>query len=161
MASNLPLLYRKRLIPKELRPLSEDKILYMDPSIIVTSWTAIHPKPSLCRGMSCYFLTEGYKVSKFYRTENEFRHWYCDIIETDYLPEQNTYIFTDLLADVILKPDGFVKVVDLDELAEAYRLGQLNEGQLLTALENLDKLLKIIYDGKFHELSKEIETREP
>ena len=87
--------------------------------------------------------------------------WYCDIIETDYLPEQNTYIFTDLLADVILKPDGFVKVVDLDELAEAYRLGQLNEGQLLTALENLDKLLKIIYDGKFHELSKEIETREP
>lgn len=160
MASSLPLLYRKRLIPAETLPLSEDQILYMDSFIIVTSWKAIHPKPSLCRGYSCYFLQEGFKVSKFYRTENEFRHWYCDIIDTKYLPEENAYLFTDLLADVIIKPDGFVKVVDLDELTEAYRDRMITEEQLLTALTHLDKLLKLIYDGRFGELIKEIEERE-
>ena len=33
--------------------------------------------------------------------------------------EGDEYVFRDLLADVIVYPDGFVKVVDLDEFEEA------------------------------------------
>ena len=42
--------------------------------------------------------------------------WYCDIVDHTFDTATDTYIFTDLLVDVIVYPDGFVKVVDLDEL---------------------------------------------
>ncbi len=161
MSDTRPTFLRRRLIPLETVKLADDIILYRDEDIIVTKWRALHPKPSLCRGLSCYFLKEGYKVSKFYRTEDVFRHWYCDIIDTAYDPDTDTYTFTDLLADVIVRPDGFVKVVDLDELTEAFEASLITRGQLLLALKHLDKLLKIIYDGKFSTLTREIESREP
>ena len=44
----------------------------------------------------------------------------------EYTEETDTYIVTDLLADVIVYPDGFVKVVDLDELGEALEKGLLS-----------------------------------
>lgn len=160
MQASCPILIRKRLIPPETIALTDDVLLYRDDRILVTAWRALHPKPSLERGYSCYFLQEGYKVSKFYRSENVFRHWYCDIIETDYNAAKDTYLFTDLLADVIIRPDGFVKVVDLNELSEACAAGLLTGDQLCRALSSLDALLGIIYDGKFSELTKEIETRE-
>ena len=46
-------------------------------------------------------------------------YWYFDIVEYDYDKENNSLTSLDLLADVIVYPDGFVKVLDLDELAEA------------------------------------------
>ena len=42
-------------------------------------------------------------------------YWYCDIVEYEYRPEDNSLTSLDLLADVIICPDGFVKVIDLDE----------------------------------------------
>ena len=40
--------------------------------------------------------------------------WYCDIVDHTFDTATDTYIFTDLLVDVIVYPDGFVEVVDLD-----------------------------------------------
>ena len=160
MAVLRPLLYRKRLIPNETVLLANDCILQLDSSVIVTSWNAIHKKPSLCRGLSCYYLKEGFKISKFYRTETEFRCWYCDIIETSYLPGENAYIFTDLLADVIIEPGGAVKVVDLDELAEARQQELITKEQLLCALKQLNRLLNIIYAGNLEQLTKPIILQE-
>ena len=69
-------------------------------------------------------------------------------------------MFTDLLADVIVYPDGFVRVVDLDELADAFRDGLIDSDQLQTALRHLDKLLSLIYKGAFPRLQKYIEDFE-
>ena len=63
MSDTRPTFLRRRLIPLETVKLADDIILYRDEDIIVTKWRALHPKPSLCRGLSCYFLKEGYKVS--------------------------------------------------------------------------------------------------
>ena len=143
-------LYRKRIIPEECVFLKDDVILYRDKEVIVT----------LHHGYSCYFLERGFKVSKFYDHDNRLISWYCDIISHTYDEAEDTYVFTDLLADVIVYPDGFVRVVDLDELADAFRDGLIDSEQLQTALRHLDKLLSLIYKGAFPRLQKYIEDFE-
>lgn len=152
-----PILYRKRIIPDECVLLKDDKILHRDEQIIVTGWNSLKPRKDLHHGYSCYFLKEGYKVSKFYREDNSLLYWYCDIVEYDYHPDTDTYIVTDLLADVIIYPDGFVKVVDIDELVTALNEKLISEDTLKKSLLNLSSLLEIIYSGTFDKLIEPIE----
>lgn len=151
-----PILYRKRIIPDECVLLKDDKILHRDEQIIVTGWNSLKPRKDLHHGYSCYFLKEGYKVSKFYREDNSLLYWYCDIVEYDYHPDTDTYIVTDLLADVIIYPDGFVKVVDIDELVTALNEKLISEDTLKKSLLNLNSLLEIIYSGTFDKLTEPI-----
>ena len=152
-----PILYRKRIIPEECVLLKDDQILYQNEQLIVTGWHTLKPKKDLHHGYSCYFLNEGYKVSKFYREDNTLLFWYCDIVEYDYKTETNTYIVTDLLADVIVYPDGFVKVVDIDELVTALNEQLISENTLKKSLLCLSNLLEIIYSGNFAKLQTPIE----
>ena len=153
-------LYRKRLIPNECVFLKDDIILHQDSEVIITKWNTLHPKKTLHHGYSCYFLERGFKVSKFYDHDDQLISWYCDIISHTYDPAANTYVFTDLLADVIIYPDGFVRVVVLDEMADALRDGLITSEELQTALRHLDKLLSLIYKGAFPKLQKYIEDYE-
>ena len=152
-----PTLYRKRLIPDECVLLKDDTVLYRDDQIIVTGWNSLKPRKDLHHGCSCYYLSEGIKVSRFYQADNSLIYWYCDIVDYAYDRNTDTYIVTDLLADVIVYPDGFVKVVDLDELVTARQSCILSEAMLDTALLRLDHLLKIIYRGDFPGLQKPTE----
>ncbi len=152
-----PILYRKRLIPEECVQLKDDKFLYRDESIIVTAWNTLKPRQDIHHGRSCYYLQEGIKVSRFYSADDSLLYWYCDIVDYDYSEETNTYIITDLLADVIVYPDGFVKVVDIDELVVARESGLLSEDMLKKALLTLNHLLQLIYEGKFENLQHPLE----
>lgn len=152
-----PILYRKRIIPEECILLKDDRILSQNEQTIVTGWNSLKPKKDLHHGYSCYFLNKGCKISKFYREDNSLMYWYCDIVEYEYQSETNTYIVTDLLADVIIYPDGFVKVVDLDELADALTRKLISEETLKKALLSLNNLLEIIYSGNFNDLQSPIE----
>ena len=138
-----PVLYRKRLIPQECICLKDDEIIFFSDTQkrLVTKWHAIRPRKDLHHGYSAYFWDEGFKVSKFYS--------YCDIIDTDYDREQGSFVATDLLADVLIYPDGFVKVVDLAEITEAYDKGLLSLGLMKAAINRLDHLLSLIYSGQF------------
>lgn len=147
-----PVLYRRRIIPDECILLKDDIILSCDDSHIVTSWQALHPKKDLHHGSSCYFLKEGFKVSKFCRKDGSLLYWYCDIVDFTYRPADNSLIVTDLLADVVIYPDCFVKVVDLDELVTALNEQSISLDTLKMSLLHLDKLLQIIYSGKFDQL---------
>ncbi len=144
-----PHFYRKRIIPEECVPLVDDVILKMTDDIIITKWNTLKPKKILHHGYSCYFLKEGYKVSKFLKEDDSLMYWYCDIIKTEYDSTTNTYVFTDLLADVIMYPDGFVKVVDIDEIAAALKDGKLPAEDVITLLTNLDNLLNVVYSNEF------------
>lgn len=160
MDNNYPLLYRKRLIPLECVPLKDDEILKWDENIILTKWNALKPKKDLHHGYSCYFLKEGYKVSKFYTADNSLLYWYCDIVDFERSTEEDALIVTDLLADVIIYPDGFVKVVDIDEMVTCLDEDLISLEQLKNSLTQLDKLLKIIYADKFDTLTIHIEEEE-
>ncbi len=146
-------LYRRRLIPDECILLKDDIIVTRSENIIVTSWKTLNHKTAFQYGASCYYLQEGYKISKFYRADGSLFCWYCDIVQYDFDESGNSLTVTDLLADVIISPDGIVKVVDLDELGEALEKGILSADSLKTALLQLNNLLSIIYNNKLYELT--------
>ena len=155
-----PVLYRKRIIPEECIRLKDDIILSYENNILVTKWNALKPKIDLHHGYSCYFFDEGYKISKFYKEDGTLMYYYCDIIEAEKKAEDNSIIVTDLLADVIVYPDGFVKVVDMDELVRALDSQTLTITQLKKSLVSLNKLLDIIYSKNFSQLVQPIEQIE-
>lgn len=149
-------IYRKRLIPAECILLKDDVIVDADDEVVITKWNTLNPKTTFDHGCSCYFLNEGIKVSKFYRADNTLLYWYCDIVDYEYRDTDNTLTVTDLLADVIIYPDGRVKVMDLDELAEALDRNLIS-GELLSAcLRRLHNLLSLIDRDKFDRLQNRI-----
>ncbi len=152
-----PTLYRKRIMPDECIHLKDDVILKCTEDIIITKWNALKPKKDLHHGYSCYFLKKGFKVSKFLHEDGSLLYWYCDIVEYIHDSENNSFISLDLLADVIVYSDGFVKVVDIDELAVALDNGALSEELLKKSLMRLNHLLEIIYGGAFDTLQKYVE----
>ena len=152
-----PVLYHKRYVPMETVILKEDRILLQDADHIVTKWTVFRPKANFSNGISCYFLKEGYKVSKFMNDVGELVYYYCDIIETDYNEQENAFTFTDLLVDVVVKPSGMVEVLDLAEAADALEKEIITKEVIQKALRQLEKLLQIIYAGQFDSLTKYVE----
>ncbi|MGI6107780.1 MAG: DUF402 domain-containing protein [Lachnospiraceae bacterium] len=153
-------MYRKRLIPAECVELKDDRILLYDGKILVTSWKALKPRPDLSCGNSLYLLSDGIKISRFFGQNGNFLYWYCDIIDAVFSAADRTWVFTDLLADVKIYPDRSIRVVDLDELAEAYEKGILSETLLLRALRRLNRLLTMVYDRSFEKISSVLtETR--
>ena len=151
-------LYRRRLIPAECILLKDDIIVKQTKDLIITSWKTLNPKIAFSHGCSCYFLREGFKISKFYTQNNSLLYWYCDIVEYARNESAHTLTTTDLLADVIVYPDGRTKVVDLDELAQAFETGLLTAAQLSAALRQLNHVLTYIYKDKFEQLQAPIEN---
>lgn len=151
-------IYRKRIIPPECILLKGDEIIQADDEVIITKWKTLHPKNDFSHGCSCYFLQLGIKVSKFYRPDNSLLYWYCDIVDYEYDADANTVTVTDLLADVLVYPDGTVKVVDLDELAEALDKELISKELMSTCLNRLQNLLNMIYRDKFDRLQSPLNT---
>ncbi|MCM1537190.1 MAG: YgaC family protein [bacterium] len=175
-----PILYRRRLIPDECISLEDDVILRCDSDMVVTSWNTFRPKKDFDHGASVYYLKKGIKVSKFLRNDGSLAFWYCDIVDYEYgnaesvmsagsadreaaakepdKPQKyDRLTCIDLLADVIVFPDGFVKVVDLDELAEAAEHGLISEQTLHSILLRVNELLQTIYNGDFETLTAPLE----
>ena len=150
-------LYRRRLIPDEIVHLKDDIVLYRDDNVIITKWKTIKPRKDMDHGFSAYLLKEGIKVSKFYRADNSLLYWYCDIVDYEYDATTNSYTSTDLLTDVVLYPDGQIRVLDLDELAEASVKDMITKDQLHSALVRTDKLLNTMYQKTFDQYTKLID----
>lgn len=153
-------LYRKRLVPMECVELKDDVIVYQDADRIVTVWNTLKPKKEFSHGISYYVMNEGIKVSKFYRDDNSLTYIYVDIIDTEYNKEEDKFIFTDLIADVIVNEDGNYRVVDLDELADAFKSDIISKDYLVASLNRLNNLLLSIYSGSFKEYVKFVERFE-
>ena len=147
-------LYRRRFIPDELIYLKDDRILYMDESLVVTSWKTLKPRPDFATGFSAYYRKEGFKISRHIGEDGSFTRWYCDIISEE--KQGNSLIYSDLLIDVILYPDGTVQVVDLDEAAEALERNLITSDMLARALRSTDCLLRHIRSGTFSALTERI-----
>ena len=141
-------LFRKRFFPDEIVEL-DDEIVDWNGKFLVTKWKAIRQKPDLSHGISLFMREEGIKVSKFYRADNSLVYWYCDIGESIYDEKKDEFMFVDLLADVIVYPNGSFKVVDLAEAAEVCEEGKVGAEHICKMLKSLDYLLEIIYSGEF------------
>ena len=147
-------LYRKRLIPPECILLKDDIILEADETHILTKWNTLKPKKDLHHGFSCCYLDKGFKVSKFLREDDSLIYWYCDIVNYDWQDDGKTLISTDLLIDILIYPDGQLKVLDLDELAEAEDKHLISSDLLKEALRRANDLLTEIYAGNFEQYTR-------
>lgn len=144
-----PKILRRRYIPYEVVDISGDELIFRNDEMLVTRWRAIKPRPDLYGGISFTFIKKGYKLARFYDAEGRFLYWYCDIIEVLYDKNTDTYTLNDLLVDIKIMPDGTVKVLDTDELAQAMEEGLVNSDKACGALRTLNDLLNIIYSGNF------------
>ena len=151
-------LYRRRFIPDELTSLENDKILKFEDNLIVTSWKTLNPRSDFSSGVSAFFLDKGWKVSKFLDCEGNVTQWYCDIIEVHKDEATNTLTYDDLLFDVVVFPNGKLKVLDCDEAADAREQNLISEEQLLKGLRSMNELLYTIYHGRFDRLQAVIEN---
>ena len=142
-------IYRKRIIPAECIELKDDVIVEQREDRIITKWKTLKPKKEFDHGTSCYFLNDGIKVSKFYREDGSLLYWYCDIVNYEFSENGNILTVTDLLADVVIYPTGRIKVMDLDELAEAYEGELITKQQMSACLRQLNALLTLIDRDKF------------
>ena len=131
-----------------------DEILYMSDDVIVTKWDTFRPKKNFSNGISCTFVNKGFKISKFMDNNGKLVYYYCDIIHSDYYKDENKWIFTDLLADVKIYPDGRVEIVDLDEVSEALKSGIISTETVCELMENLNSLLGIIYSGEWRKMTE-------
>lgn len=144
-----PTLYRKRLIPNECVELKDDIIIKSTDTSVVTKWNTLHPRKDMDHGYSAYLLDENVKVSKFCRADGSLLYWYCDIVDYQIDEEKNSIVSLDLLLDVLVYPDGSVRLLDMDELSEAHESGLITDKQLHDALNRTNSLLTNIYKGNF------------
>ena len=150
-------IYRKRFIPDELVDISSDEILHNDEDVIITKWLPIKPRLDVGSGMSITFKKDGIKVSKFFDREGNFIYWYCDIVQYAYNELKDEHLFIDLLVDVKADENWNYEVIDLDELAMAYKLNLITANILCEALEKLNKLLEQIKNGEITDKIKKYE----
>jgi uncharacterized protein len=144
-----PIMLRRRYIPYETVDISGDELLFRSNDILITKWNTIRPRSDFSAGISFIFLKEGFKISRFYDSTGKFLYWYCDIIDTEYIEENDTYLMKDLLLDIKITPEGYAKVLDADELADALEKGVITQEQACRSLKRLDLLLNMIYKGEF------------
>lgn len=154
-------LYRKRFIPNELISLHKDEVIYANEELILTRWDTLKPRADFSHGISAYFLKKNCKVTKVLNAKNELVYWYCDIMQMVENKQTNnsehTFIMEDLLIDVLVYPDGSVRVLDLDEAAEAAEQGLITGEMLCRSMRAANNLLQDIYAGNFKEYQQEIE----
>ena len=154
-------LYRRRFIPNELLSLHKDEIIYADKELIVTRWDTLKPRADFSHGISAYFPKKNCKVTKVLNAKNELVYWYCDIMQmTDgpkKEPDETSLVMEDLLIDVLVYPDGSIRVLDLDEAAEAAEQGLITPAMLHLGMRAANNLLNDIYSGRFKEYQEKIE----
>jgi hypothetical protein len=152
-------LFRKRIIPSECILLKDDEIIYHDANVLITKWKTLNPKTEFNHGASAYIFEKGIKVSKFYREDGSLLYWYCDIVDYHMDHEAGELTVTDLLADVIIYPSGRMKVMDLDELADALEQGLITQEQTAMCMRRLDALLSLIDRDKFDTICEYLDSR--
>ncbi len=145
-------IFRKRYVPDEIVDISGDEVVRREDNLIVTKWLPIHPRPDMSGGMSWTYFKDGYKISKIYGPEGEFKFYYCDIIDYSYDEAEDSYIFTDLLVDVKVYLDGSIKFLDFDELQEAFDNGTIDDKIFSSAITKVSKLITLIQSDSIESL---------
>lgn len=144
-----PVIYRKRYIPEETVNLKDDLLCYRDEHMLITRWNTLKPRSDLAGGISLYLPDKNWKISRITDADGRLLRYYCDIIHTDYYKEKDEFIFTDLLVDVVIYPQGRYRVLDLDELGDALDASYIDAATVSEALHAANELIRCIEEGGF------------
>lgn len=148
-------IYRRRFIPDENILLKGDIIYHASPDLILSSWKTLKARDDFAGGLSAYYPKLGIKVSKELAGDGSLVYWYNDIMELYF--EGTTIKMIDLLLDLIVYPDGSIKLLDADEFADAIEQGLVSKEQSIWAMRSLSGLLDIVYAGNYHTLAEPLD----
>lgn len=82
-----------------------------------------------------------YVVLAAFDEHGELVQWYIDIVESTGVDERGVPWYNDLYLDVVVSPLGETLLLDVDELDEALRLGEVTRGQYDFAWRQVSALL--------------------
>ncbi|WP_315107997.1 DUF402 domain-containing protein [Clostridium intestinale] len=89
-----------------------------------------------------------YIITAMINMKNEIELWYIDIIASHGVDEDNIVYFYDLYLDLIVYPNGTIKIDDMDELVDAFEQNiitkNLYEFALKTSVSLQNGILKDI-----------------
>ncbi len=83
-----------------------------------------------------------YCITAMMNEKNDILVWYIDMIAAQGIDTDGVPYFDDLYLDLIVLPDGEIKVDDMDELEEALRQGDITQEQFKLAIDTAEDLKK-------------------
>ena len=116
---------------KQVWDYKEDKITVCDNGY---KWLTIMPKD------------DHYCITVMMDEEYNVKVSYIDMIDSQGIDEDGVPFFYDCYLDLVVYPDGYVKVDDRDELDEALEKEDISKEQYDRALQTADKLVKELLD---------------
>lgn len=145
---------RRRYIPDEIITLNHDTIYYVSDELIVSGWKAIRLRQDISGGFSAYYPKLGIKTSKFFDGDGKLLYWYNDVSELAF--DGNDINFTDLLIDVVIYPDNSIRIMDIDEFADAINKNLITKEQEIKALTSFHNLLNYVYNNEYSLLQEPV-----
>ena len=106
----------------------------------------------LARGFQivCFELIgKWFTVGKIRDLQGRQTGYYCDIVTPPRLLEDGGVELTDLFLDLWISPDLRYRVLDEEELENAFRKGWISKRLYGKAKKELEKLINVIKQGKF------------
>jgi len=136
-----------------------DELVYRSEKIVVgrSKITSAHSvtfddRVVLKRGFPIvYFelMDRWFSIVKVRDLEGKHTGYYCDIATPPRLLKDGTLEFTDLFLDLWVSPDLRYKVLDEEELEDAFRRGWITKQFYDRAKRELRKLIRTVEDGNF------------
>ena len=94
-----------------------------------------------------YDYNKKYMLTAMYNEENEIIEWYFDIARK--IGKENGMPYEDdLYLDVVLTPKGDIKLLDEDELKDAFDRFEVNKSDYEMAYNEAKKLIELLKDNK-------------
>lgn len=145
-------------LPNQIMNIHDD-LIYKSKRIIVgkSEITSEHSvmfdgKVVLARGFQIvYFDLMGkwFSVGKIRNMQGRHTGYYCDIVTPPRLLEDGGVELTDLFLDLWVSPDFRFKVLDEEELENAFHKGWITKQLYDKAEKELKKLINVVKQGKF------------
>ena len=95
------------------------------------------------------FIAKWFSVGKIRNMQGKHTGYYCDIITPPKLLEDGGVEITDLFLDLWVSPDLRFKVLDEEELENAFHKGWITKRLYERAKRELEKLVKTVNQRKF------------
>ena len=95
------------------------------------------------------FLGKWFSVGKIRNMQGRHTGYYCDIVTPPRLLEDGGVELTDLFLDLWVSPDLRFKVLDEEELENAFHKGWITKQLYGKAEKELKKLVDVVKQGKF------------
>ena len=124
---------------KEKLVVGDDNIVILDDGF---KWLEMYPENN-----------KNIAISICINAKNEIMEWYFDIAKDSSVTEEGVPYIDDLYLDVILSPDGEIRIIDQDELQDALDNKDITKEDFELAYTVAYELIKKL-DGKLDEVIK-------